>query len=106
MRGDSRRGSRLKGRHWLLVWLLGFLLVATAVLARQQAALATAARLRGLRERHAALEAARAGLERTIRARSSAAELLPRLAPTGLGLPADTAFTILTVEPPDGRDQR
>lgn len=98
MMRDSRRRSGLRGRHWLLLGLFGFLVVAIAVLARQQAAMATALRLRGLRERHAALEAVKAGVERTIRTRAAAATLLPRLAPTGLALPADTAYTILTVE--------
>lgn len=98
MMRDSRRASGLRGRHWVLLGLSGFLVVAIAVLARQQAAMATALRLRGLRERHAALEAVKAGMERTIRARTAAATLLPKLAPTGLALPVDTAYTILTLE--------
>jgi hypothetical protein len=92
----------MKGRHWFLLGLGGFLAVATAVVARQQAGLEVAARLRGHRERHGALEARKAELERAIHAGSSAAVLLQKLERVGLELPRDTAFTILTVDPPDG----
>jgi hypothetical protein len=102
MTRDGRRGPRVRGRHWLLAGIAVFLAVATVVLVRQRAALDLAARVAQLRERHAALEARRAELERTIRVRSSAAELLPRVGPRGFALPADTAFTILTIEPADG----
>lgn len=91
-----------RGRHWVLFWLAVFLAVATAVVARQRAALDTAARVRRLRDTRAALEARRAELERVIRTRTTSAELLPKVQDLGLGLPADTALTILSVRRPAG----
>jgi hypothetical protein len=41
---------RLKGRHWVLLWLLIFLGGALVVVARQTAAFRTARRLHDLRE--------------------------------------------------------
>jgi hypothetical protein len=97
----SRR--KAKGRYWFVLWLGVFLLVATAVIARQKAALETASRLRKLRETRGALEAAQAEFERRIRVASTAEALLPKVAKLGLGLPADTAATILVVDPETSR---
>jgi hypothetical protein len=91
---------RARGRYWVVFWLGFFLLVAGAVIARQKAALDTAARLRTLREARGALEAAQAELERRIRVASTAEALAPKVARIGLALPADTASTILVL----GRD--
>jgi hypothetical protein len=87
----------------VVFWLGVFLLVAAVVLARQRAAYATADRVRKLKETRAALEARRAELERRIRVGSTAEALLPKVAKVGLGLPSDTATTILTVGSPNTR---
>ncbi|MBM4188694.1 MAG: hypothetical protein FJ206_15425 [Gemmatimonadetes bacterium] len=94
----SRKG---RGRYWFALWLAVFLLVATAVIARQKSALETAARLRRIRETRGTLEASRAELERRIRVATTAEALLPKVARLGLGLPADTAGTILVLDPPE-----
>jgi uncharacterized protein YpmB len=59
---------RLKGRHWLMLWLIIFLGVLVAITTRQTAGFRTAARVRELREQRLALEAQRGDLERRIRA--------------------------------------
>ena len=41
---------RLKGRHWLMLWLLIFLCVLLAIASRQTSGFRTARRLRELRE--------------------------------------------------------
>ena len=91
---------RLKGRHWLMVWLLLVLCMLLAVAARQSAGFNTARRVRELREERLALEARRGELERRIRAASSRQVLVP-LAERRLGLhqPADSEFTLLVLPP-------
>lgn len=86
---------RLKGRHWVLLWLLIFLAGALVVVARQTAAFRTARRLRELRDERSSLEARRAELERRIRIASSRQVLVPR-AERELGLhePADSEFVL------------
>jgi cell division protein FtsL len=95
--------TRLKGRHWVLLWLLVFLGGALLVVARQTAAFRTAQRLRDLREERSALEARRADLERRIRVASSRQVLVP-IAKRALGLhePADSEFVLLVVPGPAG----
>lgn len=89
---------RIKGRHWLLVWLLLFLLVAAVVVARQTAAFKVARRVGELREQRAALEARRADLERRIRQASGRQVLLPKAErDLGLHLPADNEFILFAV---------
>ena len=87
---------RLKGRHWLMLWLVVFVCVLLAVAARQSAGFRTARRLGDLREERTALEARRAELERQIRVASSRQVLVP-LAERRLGLhqPSDSEFTLL-----------
>jgi hypothetical protein len=93
----------LKGRHWLILWLVVFLCVMLAVAARQTAGFRTARRLRDLRDERAALEARRTDLERRIRVGSSRQVLVPT-AERNLGLhqPADSEF-VLFVVPPAGQ---
>lgn len=89
---------RLKGRHWLMLWLLVFLLAASAVVARQTAGFRTARRLGELREQRTALEARRAELERRIRQASGRQVLVPRAErELGLHLPADHEFVLFTL---------
>jgi cell division protein FtsL len=89
---------RIKGRHWLVVWLLLFLLVAAVVVARQTAAFKVARRVGELREQRTALEARRADLERRIREASGRQVLLPKaVRDLGLHLPADNEFILFAV---------
>jgi hypothetical protein len=86
---------RLKGRHWLMLWLLIFLCALLAITTRQAAGFRTARRLRDLREQRLSLEAQRGDLERRIRMGSS------RQVPRALGLhePADSEFVLFAVPP-------
>ena len=92
---------RLKGRHWLMLWLAVFVSVLLAVAARQSAGFRTARRLGELREERTALEARRAELERQIRVGSSRQVLVP-IAERRLGLhqPSDSEFTLLPLTSP------
>lgn len=90
--------KQLKGRHWVLLWLLIFLGGAVAVVTRQTAALGTARRLHDLREERASLEARRADLERRIRVASSRQVLVPMAERTfGLHEPADSEFVLFPI---------
>lgn len=89
---------QLKGRHWVMLWLIVFLAVAVAVVARQSAAFRTARRLRELREERSTLEARRADLERRIRVASSRQVLVPAVQRAlGLHQPSDSEFVLFTV---------
>ncbi|MGH7627848.1 MAG: hypothetical protein ACREOF_00340 [Gemmatimonadales bacterium] len=89
---------RLRGRHWVLVWLGIFLLTAALVIGRQTSAFHAARRVRDLREQRTALEAQRAELERRIR-EASGRRVLEAQAERDLGLhyPADHEFTLFVV---------
>ena len=93
---------RIKGRHWVLLWLLVFLGGALIVVARQTVAFRTARHLHDLREERSNLEARRADLERRIRVASSRQVLVP-IAQRALGLhePADSEFVLFAVPAPD-----
>jgi cell division protein FtsB len=99
---------RLRGRHWLVLWLLIFLGGALAVVARQTAAFRTARQLHDLREERSSLEARRADLERRISMASSRDVLVP-VARRSLGLhePADSEFVLFVVPGtnPPGQDR-
>lgn len=88
---------RLKGRHWLMLWLVLFLCVAAAVVARQTAAFAAARRLRDLRAERTTLEARRADLERRIRTARTRQVLGPRAQALGLHFPGDSEFVTFAV---------
>ncbi|MFL5403021.1 MAG: hypothetical protein ACJ8BF_09410 [Gemmatimonadales bacterium] len=92
---------RLKGRHWVVLWLLIFLGGALAVVARQTVAFRTARRLHDLREERSSLESRRDDLERRIRLASSRQVLVP-IAERALGLhePADSEFVLFVVPQP------
>ena len=91
---------RLKGRHWLMLWLVVFVGVLLAIATRQSAGFRTARRLGELREKRTALEARRAELERQISVASSRQVLVP-LVERRLGLhqPSDSEFTLLPLSP-------
>ena len=97
---------RLKGRHWLMVWLLIFLCVLVAITTRQTEGFRTARSLRDLREERLALEARRGDLERRIRLASSRQVLVP-IVERALGLhePADSEFVLFAM-PPAGGERR
>ncbi len=88
----------LKGRHWLLLWLLVFLGTAAAVVARQGDALRTARRVGELRERRVALEGAREELRRQIRTATSRSVLVPLLERAGFHVPGDSENTLVSVD--------
>jgi cell division protein FtsB len=92
---------RIKGRHWVFLWLLIFLGGALIVVARQTVAFRTARQLHDLREERSNLEARRAELERRIRVASSRQVLVP-IAQRALGLhePADSEFVLFVVPAP------
>lgn len=97
---------RLKGRQWLMIWLLVFLIVLIAITTRQTEGFRTAARLRDLREERMALEARRGELVRRIRVASSRQVLVPIVArELGLHEPSDSEF-VLFVVPPDAPGPR
>ena len=86
----------LRGRHWVALWLLGFLVMAVAVVWRQTAALATARQLKALQTVRQALEVTRAATSAGIRHAESRAVLVPLAqARLGLRLPQDTEIVIL-----------
>jgi hypothetical protein len=95
---------RLKGRHWLILWLIAMLGVLLAVASRQTSGFRTARRLRELREERLTLEARRGELERRIREASSRQVLVP-LAERTLGLhqPSDSEFVLFVVPTPGER---
>jgi hypothetical protein len=97
---------RLRGRHWLVLWLVLLLGVLGSITARQAAGFRTARRLRELREERMALEARRGELERRIRVGSSRQVLVP-IVEHALGLhePSDSEFVLFALPPagPAGR---
>jgi cell division protein FtsL len=97
---------RLKGRHWVLLWLLVFLGGALVIVGRQTSAFRTARRLRDLREERSSLEARRAELERRIRLASSRQILVPIASSLGLHEPADSEFVLFALPLPDELNRR
>lgn len=87
---------KLKGRHWVAIWLAGFLAMAGFVVWRQTEALATVRQLKSLEAARGALEATKADALAAIRHARSRAVLVP-LAESRLGLrlPQDTEIIIL-----------
>src|SRR5256884_4143793 len=65
--------ARAKGRHWVALWLVAFLVTTWLVYARQTAAIHAARELGDLRGRRANLDGHRADLDRRIRAAESRA---------------------------------
>lgn len=90
----------LKGRHWVMLWLVVGLATLGSVAARQSSGFGTARALREARDERAALEARRGELERRIRQASSRQVLVPRAeANLGLHEPAAGEITVLAVSP-------
>jgi cell division protein FtsB len=86
----------LRGRHWVAIWLAGFLAMAALVVWRQTDALAAARQLKALQTTRAALEATRAATNAAIRHARSRAVLVPLArSRLGLRLPQDSEIVIL-----------
>lgn len=93
----------LKGRHWVMLWLLLFLFVATVVQLRQTASIRMARRVATLRQDRANLEARQADVERRIRDASGRAVLGRKaLVDLGLHFPKDSEQAPLPLPPPTG----
>jgi len=87
---------KLRGRHWVALWLGGFLLMGAAVVWRQTAALATARQLKALQTTREALEVTRAAAAAEIRRAVSRNVLVPMAqARLHLRLPQDSDIVIL-----------
>lgn len=76
---------QLRGRHWVLLWLALFVVVAAAVETRQLLAFRTVGRLNALSEQRRTLEARQADLDRRI-ATAQSRDVLARRAAEVLGL--------------------
>jgi hypothetical protein len=87
---------KLRGRHWVAIWLASFLAMAAVVVWRQTEALATVRRLKALQSVRGALEAATADDVGVIRHARSRAVLVPLArSRLGLRLPLDSEIIIL-----------
>ena len=94
---------KVRGRVWLGLWLLLFLVVSVAVVARQRAALATAGELNRLRVKRFALEAQRAEYEHRIREAASRKVLVPKAeAKLDLHMPSDSQVVNFQLPPVRG----
>ncbi|HKV44529.1 MAG TPA: hypothetical protein VJT32_07630 [bacterium] len=91
-----------KGRHWVMLWLLAFLVAAGSVVARQTAALRIARALNQARDSLSSLQSRRADFERRLRQAASRTVLVPRAQALGLRLPADSEIVILPVPDTSG----
>lgn len=89
----------LKGRHWVVLWLALFLLMAVVVETRQLKAYALARELKRIREEHKALDATRADFERQITEASSRQVLQPKAESLGLHTPTDAEEDFITPIP-------
>ena len=97
---------QVKGRHWILLWLVLFLVVATAVIARGSSAYSISRELTALRVERASLEAQRAELERRIRQASSRQVLIERMRRAGLHSVSDSEYILFSVPPRYSRPPR
>jgi hypothetical protein len=86
----------LKGRHWVAIWLAGFLAVAASVVWRQTEAFRTATTLRALQDTVGGLETDRAAAIADVRRARSHAILVPLVERRlGLRLAQDSEIVIL-----------
>lgn len=91
----------MKGRYWVVFWLVAFLLATGIVAIRTQQGYRLAAEQARLRTRRASLEAQAADLDRRIRLLASR-RVLGEAVTTRLGLkpPSDTSIVVLCVPEP------
>jgi len=88
----------LRGRHWIVLWLMLFLGTALAIASRQSKALATARRLAVLQDRRIELEARRTELLRQIGLVTSREILVPRMERAGMHLPSESENILITLD--------
>ena len=89
---------RLRGRHWLFLWLMLFLGTALAVATRQSKGLTTARRLGVLQEKRTELEGRRTELLRQIGQATSREVLVPRMERAGLHLPSESENILISLD--------
>lgn len=92
---------QLKGRHWIVLWLLLFLAVAGVVIERQTRAYVLADTLGAIEDRRQALEAEAADLRRSIEAASSRAVIGRRAEELGLRAATDAEYVLFPLPPAD-----
>lgn len=94
---------QLKGRHWVVLWLLAFLAVAAIVIARQTRSYALATTLRQTRDRRMELEARAAELRRAIQEASGRAAIGRKAEALGLRFATGSEYQLLPMPaaPPD-----
>jgi len=97
---------KLKGRHWLMLWIIVFLVTTIVVVARQASAYRVARRLHDLQEKQTTLESRRADLEHSIRDASSRRTLVPVAERLGLHQPSDSEYKLLPLGTASAADQR
>ncbi|HET7602714.1 MAG TPA: hypothetical protein VFK36_06820 [Gemmatimonadales bacterium] len=85
----------LKGRHWLILWLVAFLAVATVVISRQTQAHLLAGQLQEAREQRRVLEAEMAELTRAVREASSREVISQKAAAMGMRVAKGSEVTII-----------
>lgn len=95
---------RPRGRLWLALWMIFALVMMVWVVARQTAAVVSAAALDSLREERSVLDARRIELLAEIRRRESREVLEPIAASLGLRASADTDIVIVSA--PDSVERR
>jgi hypothetical protein len=88
----------LRGRHWLFLWLLLFLVTALAITTRQSRGLATARALAAMQERRTELEARRTELLRQIGHATGRDVLVPRMERLGLRLPLEQENILIRLD--------
>jgi hypothetical protein len=101
---DSSGMRRPRGRLWLALWMVFALLMMVWVVARQTAAVVSAAQLDRVREERSVLDARRIELLGEIRRRESREVLEPIAAALGLRPSADTDIVIISA--PDSTEDR
>lgn len=89
---------RLRGRHWLFLWLMLFLGTALAIATRQSKGLHTARRLGILQEKRTELEGRRTELLRQIGQATSREVLVPRMERAGLHLPSESENILISLD--------
>jgi hypothetical protein len=96
---------RLKGRHWIALWLLTFLAVGGIVVSRQTRAHLLAGQLREAAERRRVREAEVAELIRAIQRASSRDVIGQKAGAMGLRVATGAEITILPIVPDSAGDR-
>ncbi len=94
---------QLRGRHWVILWLAAFLVVAVIVETRQLKAYALSRQTGLLRKRRQELDATRQELIRKIGEGSSRRVLLPKAEALGLHVPTDAEEDFISPAPAGAR---